>query len=160
MPRLRSLLSLVTIAVAFTGCAKKSSDETAHAEHAHHHASPHGGTAVVLGDEVYQLEFVLDEPTGTMTAYVLDGHMEKFIRINVLSFEVVATVDAERRPLIFQATANEATGEIVGDTSQFTAQADWLKTTAVFDAQITELTIRGRSFSEVTFNFPAGNHQH
>jgi hypothetical protein len=149
------------IAVACTGCSKKSNDDAVDADHAHHHhASPHGGTAVVLGDEAYQLEFVLDADAGAITAYVLDGHMENFIRVNVPSFEVVATVNAERHPLIFQATANSATGETAGDTSQFTAQADWLKTSSVFDAQLTELTIRGRTFSDVAFNFPAGNHQH
>lgn len=55
MNRLRYLLSLVTIAAAFTGCSKKSGDDTVDADHAHHHPSPHGGTAVVLGYEVYQL---------------------------------------------------------------------------------------------------------
>ena len=161
MTRLRHLLSIVTIAVAFTGCSKESHDDVAGADHAHHHhAAPHGGTAVDLGDEVYQLEFVLDAATGTITAYVLDGHMEKFIRIDVPSFEVIAIVDAERRPLIFQASANSATGETVGDTSEFAAQADWLKTSTVFDAELTQLTIRGRTFSNVAFNFPAGNHQH
>ena len=161
MTRLRYLLSILTIAVAFAGCSKKSNDNAAAADHTHHHhPSPHGGTAVVLGDEVYQLEFVLDAATGTMTAYVLDGHMEKFIRIDVPSFEVIAIVDAERRPLIFQASANSATGETVGDTSEFAAQADWLKTSTVFDAELTQLTIRGRTFSNVAFNFPAGNHQH
>lgn len=160
MNRLRYLLSLVTIAAAFTGCSKKSGDDTVGADHAHHHPSPHGGTAVVLGDEVYQLEFVLDAGAGTMSAYVLDGHMENFVRINAPSFEVFATVSGEQRPLIFQATANSATGETVGDTSQFTAQADWLKTSTNFDAQLTQITIRGRAFSDVAFNFPAGNHQH
>ena len=109
---------------------------------------------MVLGKEAYHLEFVRDAGSGTLTAFVLDAHMENFVRLPVPTFEVVATVGAERRPLALTAVANRATGETVGDTSQFQAQADWLKTADAFDAQLTALTIRGTSFSSVAFRLP------
>jgi hypothetical protein len=53
--------------------------------------------------------------------------------------------------------ADAATGETVGDTSLFAAQADWLKTAKTFDAVLTKFDVRGSSFSEIAFNFPKGN---
>ena len=123
----------------------------------HEHRAPHGGTAIVLGVEIYHLELVLDAPAGKLTAYVLDGEMENFIRVKTASFEIVATVGGERRPLTFRAAVNPATGETDGDTSQFEAQADWLKTTPAFDAVLSTLTIKGTAFTAVAFNYPKGN---
>ena len=143
------------------GCAKKDAhaghDHAAAAPAKHEHHAPHDGTAIVLGKEEYHLEFVLDAAAGKLTAYALDGELENFIRVKALSFEVVATVGTEKKPLTFQAIANPATGETVGDTSQFEAQADWLKTTRSFDAVLTSLKIRNATFLRVAFNFPKGN---
>lgn len=123
----------------------------------HEHTAPHGGTAVVLGEETYHLELVRDAATGTLSAYVLDGEMEKFIRVQAASFQVTATVGAEKRMLTLKAVANPITGETVGDTSQFDSQADWLKTVSSFDAVLGALEIRGHKFANVAFNFPKGN---
>jgi hypothetical protein len=112
---------------------------------------------VVLGDEAYHLEFVSDAANGKLQAFVLDGEMENFVRSAAASFEVTATINNEKRSLVFQAVADPATGEKVGDTALFEAQADWLKTTPKFDAVLTSLTIRGSAFVAVPFNFPLGN---
>lgn len=147
------LLSLALL--LFAGCAKK---ESAPPPAAHHeHIAPHGGTAVVLGAELYHLELVRDATTGRLTAYVLDGEMENFVRLNGSSFEIVATVDHQPHPLRFSPVANPATGETMTATAQYEAEADWLKTTATFDATLTSLSIRGTSFTAVPFNFPRGN---
>jgi hypothetical protein len=156
--------SLFAVAVLFTAAAcskQQDSSATTTAHHHHHeHTAPHGGTAVALGDEAYHLEFVRDPAAGTLTAYVLDGHMEEFIRIDAASFNVAASVNGASHLLTFRAVANSATGETVGNTSQFEAQADWLKSTSVFDAVLENLTIRGTTFTGVSFNFPAGNDPH
>ena len=125
--------------------------------HKHEHHPPHGGTPVVLGDEAYHIELVLDASAGTLQAYVLDGEMENFIRSTVPSIEIVATVGGAQRTLVLAAVANPATGETVGDTSLFEAQADWLKTTPEFDGVLKSVTIRGTTFTDVKFNFPRGN---
>ncbi len=156
---------LFTLAVAIvtlvSGCSKRDPhaghDHSAHATPKHEHKAPHGGTPVVLGKEAFHLELVRDAATGKLTAYVLDGEMENFIRIYAGSFEVAVTAGSAQRRLTFKSVANTATGETVGDSSQFEAQADWLKTTAVFDAVLTSLEIRGTTFSAVAFNFPKGN---
>jgi hypothetical protein len=153
------IVSLITLLAITTigACARNDPKPADHPAHPHEHQPPHGGTAVALGQEAYHLEFVRDAGSGTLTAFVLDGHMESFIRIKAASFEVVASVDGEKRSLTCHAIANITTGESVGDTSQFDAQADWLKTTATFDAVLNAIEIRGTRFENVTFNFPKGN---
>jgi hypothetical protein len=149
-----------SFAAALGACSKSGSQPTPltgtpAARHEHH--PPHGGTAIVLGNEAYHLELVVDSVAGRLSAYVLDGEMENFIRVNAASFEVIANGGDEKRILTFCAIANPATGETIGDTSQFEAQADWLKAVATFDASLRSLDIRGTTFSAVAFNFPRGN---
>jgi hypothetical protein len=151
------LMLLVPFAFA-TGCTKTPPPPAAGtgvAKHEHH--PPHGGTPVVLGDEVYHVELVHDAAAGNLQAYILDGELENFIRASAPSFEIAATVNGETQTLVLQAVPNPATGETIGDTSLFAAHADWLKTTPTFDATLKNLTIRGTTFSEVKFNFPLGN---
>jgi hypothetical protein len=155
------VLALLLIA-SVSACARRdehtsTSAATASAPLKHEHKAPHAGTAVVLGQESYHLELVRDAMEGKLTAYVLDGEMENFIRVKAAEFEIVAVIDGAKRPLAFKAVANTATGETVGDTAQFEAQADWLKTTATFDGMLTSLAIRGSNFTGVAFNFPKGN---
>lgn len=137
--------------------AAESHDHDHDHKHQHEHHAPHGGTVVVLGKEAYHLELVRDAATGTLTAYVLDGEMEKFIRIPAPTIEITATVAGSARSLVLSAAASAMTGETAGDTSQFTAQAEWLKDTAAFSAVIPALEIRGEKFTAVAFKFPEGN---
>ena len=123
----------------------------------HAHQAPHGGTAVELGEEAYHLEFVLLAGEGRLQAFVLDGEMENFVRCAAPAFEVAATVAGEKRTLTFVAVADPATGEKAGDTALFEARADWLKSTPKFEGVLTTLTIRGTTFTAVSFNFPDGN---
>ena len=144
------------LSLALSACTK-TPPPAANPPAKHEHHAPHGGTAVVLGNESCHLELVLDAPAGRLTAYVLDGELENFIRVKAPAFEVVATIGGEKRPLTFRATGNPATGETAGDTAQFEAQADWLKTTPAFDAVLSSLAVRGTTFTAVGFNFPKGN---
>ena len=155
-PSLR-LLAPALVTFTFAACSKPGPATAAAPAAKHEHQAPHGGTPVVLGHEAYHLELVRDAATGRLTAYVLDGEMDNFVRVKAASFEVVASGGAAKRVLVFHAIANPATGETVGDTSQFEARADWLKTEATFDATLTALDIRGTAFTAVVFNFPKGN---
>jgi hypothetical protein len=142
-------------ALALVGCSKAASSLAEVS--AHHHHPPHGGTPVVLGDEQFHLELVLDAPTGTLQAYVLDAEMENFVRSPAPSIEIAATVNGGERILVLSAVANPMTGETVGDTSLFQVRADWLKSAASFDAVLRSIPIRGTTFSGVRFNYPKGN---
>lgn len=112
---------------------------------------------VELGEHQGNLEFVRDASAGRLTAYVLDAHAENFVRVPLGSFTLTATVAGMAETLTFRPVANTATGEKPGDTSQFEAAAEWLKTAASFDAVLPELTVRGTAFKDVRFNFPKGN---
>jgi hypothetical protein len=153
-----SCLLAATLIVLSSGCAKKATPVAAEpaVPIKHEHKPPHGGTPVVLGEEVYHVELVRDAEAGKLTAYVFDGEMENFIRSSSPSVEVAVAGQASGN-LVFSAVANPATGETVGDSAMFEAQADWLKTTDNFDGVLKEITIRGTTFSEVKFNFPEGN---
>ena len=139
-------------------CKEKPSESARPAAVAkHEHKPPHHGTPVVLGDEEYHVELVLDAPAGKLQAFVMDGELENFVRIPAGSFQIVAAVAGRKEILVFTPIANHATGEKVGDTSLFEAQADWLKTTTNFDAELQELEVRSKKYQSVPFNFPKGN---
>lgn len=140
-----------------SACSKETVTTGTAAPAKHEHHPPHRGTPVVLGDELYHLEFVRDAAAGTLQAYVLDGELENFVRCAMPAFEIVAVVNGTPTTLVFQAVANPATGETVGDTALFEAHADWLKDTNEFNATLKAITVRGATFNEVAFNFPEGN---
>jgi hypothetical protein len=143
-----TLLHSVALAAFLASCSK-SPDASLPATAEHAHVAPHGGTLIELGDHGYNLELVRDADAGKLSVYILDGHAENFVRIAAPSFELVAITGGERRPLTMRAVANTATGETVGDTSQFEAQADWLKGTSQFPGTIPSLEIKGQKFQNV-----------
>lgn len=152
-------LVCVALAVGFLGgCSKSETAAPAKETVKHHeHKPPHGGAPVELGEEENHVEFVADVASGKLQAFVMDGELEKFVRIAAPSLEVTAIISDREEKLIFQPVANNATGETVGDTSLFEAQADWLKTTPTFDAVLKEITVHGKTYTDVAFNFPKGS---
>jgi hypothetical protein len=153
----RPLLALLALAAAFLSGCGRGPAAAADQPHRHVHHPLHGGTPVVLGDEVYHLELVLDPAAGKLQAYVFDGELENFIRSSVPSIEIDATVGGAPRVLVLAAVPNPATGETVGDTSLFEGGADWLRAAPEFDAVLRSITIRGTTFTDVKFNYPKGN---
>ncbi len=99
---------------------------------------------------------MLDAAVGKLTAYVLKPHMAGFQRITQESLELAATVGGKTETLTLKAVANSATGEKAGDTAQFEAQADWLKTAKSFDAELKSVAVRGKTYTALKFNFPKG----
>lgn len=158
-----TLATLVICTVA--ACSKHSEHKDysnvpgghSHTPAKHAHAAPHGGTLVEIGEHAFNLELLRDAATGKLTAWVLDGHAENFVRLKAPSIEIIATVAGAKKTLNLAAVANPATNEKVGDTSQFEVTADWLKTTATFDAVIPAITIKETSFTAIAFNFPKGS---
>lgn len=144
-----------SLLAGFAGC--KRVDNHAHSASGgggHVHVAPHGGTLVELGAHAYNLELVRDNAAGKLTIYVLDGHAENFVRIPAPALELVAFAGGERRTLNLKAVANSATGETVGDTSQFEADAAWLKEVADFPATLTAVEIKGTKFQAVSLYVP------
>ena len=154
-----ALLCITLAAGFFTGCSKpeNAGAPAKEAVHRHEHHPPHGGAPVELGEEEYHVELVRDAASGKLQAFVLDGELENFVRIAAPRLEITAKVSGHEENLVFLPIPNPATGEKVGDTSLFEAQADWLKTTPAFDAVLKEITVRTRTYTNVAFNFPKGS---
>jgi hypothetical protein len=141
--------ALLTACVAFfaAGCSK-SHDHGA-GSGGHVHTAQHGGTLVEVGQHAYNLELVRDAAAGKLTVYVLDGHAENFVRLSAPSIELTAISGGQRYPLSLKAVANAATGETVGNTSQFETQADWLKSAGEISGTIDTLEIKGTTFRAI-----------
>lgn len=120
----------------------------------HRHVPPHGGAAVVLGEELYHLEFVLDETAAELHCYVLDGHMENFVRIQAT--KLILEIEPNKT-VVLTPVARRATGESVGNTSHFSARLDWAKEGKRFAGVLQEITIQGNRFENVAFRYPEGN---
>ena len=154
------VLAVLCCLVCSLGPACSRSGDAASAgdvPHKHEHHPPHGGTPVVLGDEVYHIELVRDASSGTLQAYILDGEMDNFIRSKMTSFRITAKVGGKDQYVDMRAVADAATGETVGDSALFQGTEEWIKGAADFDGVIDSVTIRGSVFSQVKFNFPRGN---
>ncbi len=153
--RMTSLLRLpllLALSLFLAACGRKDAGPSHPGGHVH--LAPHGGTLLEIGEHAYNLELLRDAAAGKLTAWVLDGHAENFVRLKVPAIEGVATLGTGKRPFLLQAVANPATGETVGDTSQFEVQGDWLKTAEAFTVSIPALEIRGRKFGPLTANYP------
>lgn len=147
----RLLLALV-LSLLVAGCGKSSPSGGGGGGHVH--AAPHGGKLLELGQHAYSVELVRDAAAGKLTAYVLDGHAEGFVRIEAPSLAFVFTVGGESRGLLMRAVASQATGETVGNTAQFEAEADWIKGPSELSGVIKTLPIRGSVFSDIPFRLP------
>ena len=157
---LAGLIVIFSVTLILVGCGqdpKREQPSSGKAVPKHEHVPPHGGTAVELGEEEFHLELVLDRAAGRLTAYVFDGHLENFVRVQAGSFEVEANDGTDARILLFTAVANQSTGEKEGDTSMFEATADWLKSVVSFDGKLRDLDIKGNRYAGIAFNFPKGN---
>ncbi|HCR31516.1 MAG TPA: hypothetical protein DIV79_16040 [Opitutae bacterium] len=122
--------------------------------HGHYHAAPHGGSLVMLGDHFAQLELVAGQNPGEWSIYVLDGGAERFVRIE--QSQVSVTMDGQ--DVVFQAVENAATGESVGDTSQFSASVQGLGKDDEFPVIIEEIVVNRQPFLMIEFDYPEGKH--
>lgn len=138
---------------SLTACGKKDS-HAGHNHSKHAHTAPHGGQLVELGDHAANLELVRDDAAGKLTAYLLDGHAENFVRVAAPSITITAYAAGQRHTVTLVAVANSATGETVGSTSQFEAAAPWLKDAGEFNGETGPIEIRGTKFGPAAFKLP------
>ncbi len=147
------LLGQLVALLLWTGCSQPN-ESSGDSQGGHFHAAPHGGSLVMLGNHLAQIELVPGETPGDWSLYVLDGGAERFVRIEQETIKV--TMDG--REAIFRAIANSATGESVGDTSQFKAKVEGLNGESRFSVRIDEIVVFRQPFSQVEFDFPEGKH--
>jgi hypothetical protein len=141
------LLRAFALLALLSACATKPPPAEAAA---HSHRAPHGGTLVELGDHLYNVELVRDRTAGKLTAWIFDAHAENRVRIQSPTIDLIAMPGGQFTRLPLEPVANPATGETIGDTSQFEAQADFLKTAGEF-AGIVSVEIKGTRFDKVPY---------
>lgn len=158
--------AILGLVISLFSCEKKGGhdheQEQTHETDAHHeHTAPHGGTLVVFGDEFAHIELVLDQTTGKLTGYVLDGEAEKSVRLsqNTIEFKIHREDTESDFTLRLSGVANVLTGETEGDTSQFAAQSDELRGASEFHAELASIAIKGQTFTNIDFEFPEGNEE-
>ena len=162
-----------------TAKAKPEGDDDHDHDHGHHHHAekgPHGGALVAIGQDDAHLELVLDAETGTLTAYVLDGHAEKAVAIKQKNLQLAITLEhdhheeghdgeGEKKDELpesaFQLMLAAVSPGDDGTASEFSGQSDELKGAHEFEAALPSITIGETQFKGVTFKYPEGNeHDH
>jgi len=147
-------MRILILFILFSSCLMLN----AIAEHEHH--APHQGTLIVMGKEFAHLELVLDSPSGSLTAYSLDGEAENAVVLTQAVIDVQITLrDGQVLDVPLKAVENPLTAEVVGNTSEFRGQAEQLKGVAKFNRKIRLVSTKGETFKEVVFAYPEGNEQ-
>jgi hypothetical protein len=162
-----NLILCGTVLSLAVGCrdASVSHGHSHDGEDAHSHdtdqaqnsAPPHGGTPVVVADDQFHLELVLDAAAAKMQAYVLDGHLESYVQVPETNFVIVASVAGGTESLTFQRVPEPGSGQVPARSSLFEAQSDWLKSAKAFEANIPTITLNGTTFTNIVFGFPKGS---
>lgn len=120
-----------------------------HAEH--DHKPQRGGVLVELGEEVAQIELVLEASSGTLSAYVLTGCADKPQRLKQADIKI-KTATGE---LVLAAQASTLSGEKVGDSALFVLSSPALKGLASLKGQIVHVEVAGLPFDGVPFEVSA-----
>ena len=131
------------------GCGKH--DDHAPASSGHAHQPQNGGQLLEVGKHQFNIEVLVDASKGKVTAWILDAHAEDYVRIPAPALRLSAVAGGQPLEVTLAAVANPASGERVGDTSQFEGAAEWLKTTPAFSGTFHDVSIRGAAFGNVPF---------
>lgn len=88
-------------------------------EHGHQHPTkgPHGGAIVELGDEELHAEVLHDDAAGTVTVYLLDGEVKRYMTI--ASPEIVINVRHNKKAVQFKLKAKPQSSDRDGRSSRF-----------------------------------------
>lgn len=150
-------------------------DDHHHHHHSHGEKGPHGGALVAIGDDAAHLEVVLDAETGKVTVYVLDAAAKEAVAIQAEKLELALTIEHDhdhadgdqKKPAgdelpesaTLVMTAVEPAGD--GSASVYAGESEALKGADEFDAVLTTITVAGKDYKNVKFNYPDGNeHDH
>lgn len=116
---------------------------------------------MVVAEHKYHLELVRDATNGTMQAYVLDGDLHDFIRVPETSFALTANVGGKTERIEFRRATNAVSPNPSDPSFLFEGRAEWMKSATNFEGLIPSITLKGQTFTNVTFPFPKGTqHTH
>ena len=140
----------------FFSCGEEQQEEN---NGAHNHPAPHGGQLVELGEHGsgFNLELVLHEQ-GFLQVYVLDAHVQNFVRISANSIDIEITdQNGNTKNITCEPVADPITGESIGNTSLFTS-TERINEILPLKGVINQIDIKEASYENVEINF-SGNTQ-
>jgi hypothetical protein len=122
--------------------------------YAHEHRAPHNGVLVECGEEFAHLELLADPEVGRLTGYVLDGEAEEPVRLKQGSIRIELNVGGKKISLALKAVESPLTGEVKGDTSEFSAASEKLKGVSAFSGTVALIKVKGVTFRNMKFVYP------
>ena len=149
-------LFLTVSLLFFFSCGEEQQEEI---HSAHNHPAPNGGQLVELGEHGsgFNLELVLHEQ-GFLQIYVLDAHVQNFVRISANSIDIEITdQNGTARIITCEPIEDPITGETVGNTSLFTS-TERINEILPLQGVINKIDIMEFSYENVEINF-SGNQQ-
>jgi len=149
-------LFLTVSLLFFFSCGEEQQEEI---HSAHNHPAPHGGQLVELGKHGsgFNLELVLHEQ-GFLQIYVLDAHVQNFVRISANSIDIEITdQNGTARIITCEPIEDPITGETVGNTSLFTS-TERINEILPLQGVINKIDIMEFPYENVEINF-SGNQQ-
>jgi len=137
-------IAILTFCFLF-GCTREPVPAPAadgdHADERTHnaHDPQMGGRLVEIGEHFAQVEFVLEPATGTLTAYVWDGHVHHNVKVGTKTIEV-------------RIDGRNVTLEHVELGDKFVGRSDMLKGARRLKGSIPKLVVMGETFKGVAFD--------
>ena len=119
----------------------------------HGHKAPHGGVLVNVGDEFCHLEFVQEPESNRLQLHVMRFHPEGPLKISMAQIEVGATTGGEEKAIVFNPVELDGITATDHPTSLYMAEVDWLENAPNFNGTVKKLTIEGKIFPEIAFQF-------
>lgn len=133
----------------------------------HGEKGPHGGALVAIGGHSTHVEVTLDEDTGKLTAYVLDANAQEEVPIKMDKLEIGFARHAHDEagkekpaggaPDFESITLSAVSPNADGMASRFEGTSEKLKGADDFQATLKAITIGGKNYEQIAFEYPEGN---
>ena len=148
---MKTWMSLAIGLALWTGCGK----EHEHGQRHHSHEAPNGGTMVELNHHKCHLEFFRDENNATrLLAVAHTFHPDhQLVKLSMTEFTLIATVDGEKKALLFKPVVDALAGNSAESSSRYEASAGWLERVDTFEANLVRLDYPGGSAANKAIQF-------
>ena len=149
---MKNWMQIIFVAAAL-GCGGGHDHDHNHGD-GHGHQAPHGGVLVNVGDEFCHLEFVQEPESNRLQLHVMRFHpKEGPLKISMAQIEVGATTGGEEKAIVFKPVELDGITATDHPTSLYMAEVDWLENAPNFNGTVKKLTIEGKLFLEIAFQF-------
>ena len=149
---MKNWMPIIFVAAAL-GCGGDHDHAHNHGD-GHGHKAPHGGVLVNVGDEFCHLEFVQEPESNRLQLHVMRFHpKEGPLKISMAQIEVGATTGGEEKAIVFKPVELDGITATDHPTSLYMAEVDWLENAPNFNGTVKKLTIEGKLFLEIAFQF-------